>query len=245
MDLKVRNRSETTTPPSTTWETLLVVTAVVVAAVDVFHFALLGEVILPLAAGVVLTGAGVVLIRRRPRAGVVVLGLTSLALLVGSAPFALPHLPHPESGIDFTVAVTGTAGRVLAIVAAVGAWRQATEATGRRVATVATGLLAATIAVAGVASFVTAGADPRGGDVRAEIRSFAFPREVRVARGGTAFVDNRDLFRHTFTVAGTDVHAELPPKTGTRLTVDLAPGIYELICAVPGHETMTATLRVE
>lgn len=228
----------------TIWPKALTVAAGLVAAVDVVFFAMIGEVIPPLAAGVVLTIVGVVLLPRRPRAGIGVLGIASLLLLLLGAPFAVGHLAHPESGVDFTHAVVGTLGRVLVIALAVGAWRGASERLGRRLATVGAALLALTVAVALIATVATGGQTAEEHDVDAVIENGHFPEETQVPAAGTIFVDNTDLFRHTYTVPGTGIDVELPARQGTRIGVDLEPGSYEVICDVPGHEYMASTLIV-
>lgn len=58
-------------------------------------------------------------------------------------------------------------------------------------------------------------------------------------------MNNADLARHTFSVVGTDVSHELPELRDVRFSIDVDPGRYQLICAVPGHESMTARLVVE
>jgi uncharacterized cupredoxin-like copper-binding protein len=41
------------------------------------------------------------------------------------------------------------------------------------------------------------------------------------------------------------IEAGLPPGTSRRVAIgDAAPGEYELICSVPGHEGMTGTRTV-
>jgi plastocyanin len=76
------------------------------------------------------------------------------------------------------------------------------------------------------------------------VEEAAFPARIAAATGDTLFVDNRDLFRHTFTVEGTDLDVELPATQGVRIPLELAPGSYEVVCAVPGHEFMQASLEV-
>jgi uncharacterized cupredoxin-like copper-binding protein len=58
------------------------------------------------------------------------------------------------------------------------------------------------------------------------------------------FVDNRDFFRHTFTVEETSIDVELPARQGARVPVDLPAGTYAVVCPVPGHEFMASTLTV-
>lgn len=227
------------------WIVVLAWLSIVAAVVDVGLPALSGVVIPPLAIGAVLTVIGLVLLRRSWRLGVVVLGVVNLLLLLSSAPFAASGLAHPESPLTFVHAVVGLGWRLLAVVAAVGAWRHASPASARWLGMTAVGLLGLTVVTAGVATLVTPGATAQPGDVVVTVRDIAFPEEVRVASGGTVLVDNTDLLRHTFTVEGTEVSEELPERARVRVGIDLAVGTYRLFCAVPGHEAMTATMVVE
>jgi len=227
------------------WRRLLVASVAVVAAYDLVFLALIGEVIPPLLAGAVLTVIGIVLLPRFRRGAVVVLGLTSLLLLVAMLPFVAAHLPHPSSPIDFTHAAIALLGRTAAVVAAIGAWREASPAIGRRVATLVVALLAVSLVVSGVAVTTTVSASEIAGDVQAELTDAAFPPSLTVSSGGVIHLDNRDRFRHTYTVPGTPLDVALPATTAVRFTVDLAPGTYEVICDIPGHEFMSAQLIVE
>ncbi len=71
-------------PHPKVWLRPLVILTTVVALGDVVFMALIPSAIPPLVVGVVLTLVGIVLLRGRPRAGIAVLGVTSLVL--GSSP---------------------------------------------------------------------------------------------------------------------------------------------------------------
>jgi hypothetical protein len=226
------------------WVRLLVVLSVVVAATDVLFLALIAEVIPPLAIGALLTAVGVGLLRRAPRSAILVLGLTNLLMLVSTVPFAADHLAHPASALDFSHAVVATFGRAVAVVAAVGAWRRAAAAGARRLGAAAVVLGAVTILVATVAMLTGSGDEAGVGDAPVTIEQATFPEEIEVTAGGTLFVDNRDLFRHTFTVESAGLDVELPATRGVRIPLDLPIGVYEVSCAVPGHDFMSSTLEV-
>jgi plastocyanin len=231
-------------PGGRAWRRLLATLALVVAGSDLVFFGLIAEVIPPLAVGIVLTLIGLALLRRRPRAGIAVLGLSGLLMLVGNAPFAVEHLGHPASPIDFVHAVIGTVGRVLVIAAAVGAWREATAQGARRLAVICVGLAAAMSLGTTVATIASSGEEVVAGDIEVVVEQAAFPDVVRVSAGDTLFVDNADVFRHTFTVEGIGLDVDLPAMQGARAVVDAPPGSYAVTCEVPGHDFMTGTLEV-
>jgi plastocyanin len=226
------------------WLRLLVWTVAVVALVDVAFMALATALIPPLAIGAVLTGIGLAVGRWRPRAGTIVLGLTSLLLLAGGLPFAVEHLAHPSSGVDFVHSVIGIFGRVAAIVMAVMVLRRASDASARRAGALVVVLLGLTLLVATVASLASTGEEAQPGDVVTAIDDHAFDDAIEVASGDTLFVDNLEPFRHTFTVEGTAIDVVTPALQGVRIPVDLEPGSYSVICDVPGHEEMSGTLVV-
>jgi plastocyanin len=231
--------------PARPWIQLLVWASILTAVVDVGAPALAGSVIPPLAVGAALTLVALVLLRRKPRAGVMMLGIVNLLLVVSSAPFSAPNLAHPESPLSFSHAAIHLLGRPLAVVAAVAAWRHVSASGARRVRIVTVALLAV-IVVTGVGEVVfTSGPTPRRGDVVVVVQDFAFPDVVRVASGGDLLVENKQALRHTFTVTDTDMSQELPERRNVRFAVDLLPGTYQPHCSIPGHENMTATLVVE
>ena len=58
------------------------------------------------------------------------------------------------------------------------------------------------------------------------------------------WVDNRDGIHHTFTIEDLGVDLEIPALKAKRVQFDAPPGTYEIICTVPGHESMTGALTV-
>lgn len=226
-----------------TWLQLLLWTAAVVAAVDVVFMLLAGAAIPPFVISTVLTVVGVALLRRWPRAGVIVLLATALLMLIGGGPGALTHLDQPSSGIDWSHAVVGVFGRLVVVVAAIGALRRAGAATARRLATASAGLFALTLLVAAVATAASDAIEPDADDVVTVVLEHDFEAAV-VSAGGTLFVDNQEMFRHTYTVPGTDIDLDLPANGAARTVVDLAPGTYDVRCEIPGHDAMQGTLEV-
>ena len=83
------------------------------------------------------------------------------------------------------------------------------------------------------------------GDIEVDDREGRVPprRHLRLEAGTIGvWVDNRDGIHHTFTIEELDVDLEIPALKAKRVEFDAPAGTYEVICTVPGHESMTATL---
>lgn len=235
-------------PPSDAargWDRLVVTVAAVVVIADIVLFVLTAEVIPPLAIGAVLTAIGIAIWQVRRRTGLAILGLSSVLLLAGSAPFAVDRLGHPESGVDWAHSVIAMAGRLLVIALVVVAWRARSDTSARLVGAIALGLLGVMATVALVATAATSGDERQAGDVELVIDATAFPDRIVVDSGDVLYADNTHIFRHTFTVEGTDIDVELPALQAVRIPIDLPAGTYDVVCDVPGHDSMTTVLVVE
>jgi plastocyanin len=83
-------------------------------------------------------------------------------------------------------------------------------------------------------------------DVSVSLNNYLFdPGTVRVGSGDVVAVRNGNARTpHTFTVVGENVDLELAPLTTETVTIDLAPGTYQLICRFHESLGMTATLKV-
>jgi plastocyanin len=68
-------------------------------------------------------------------------------------------------------------------------------------------------------------------------RNAAFDRKVVEVRSGDALtVRNDDLFWHTFTVPDLHIDARLATRATRSIALDLPPGSYRFVCAIPGHD---------
>jgi plastocyanin len=83
-------------------------------------------------------------------------------------------------------------------------------------------------------------------DVSVSLNNYLFdPGTVKVGSGDLVAVRNGNARTpHTFTVVGEDVDLELAPLTTETVTIDLAPGTYQLICRFHESLGMKATLKV-
>jgi plastocyanin len=105
----------------------------------------------------------------------------------------------------------------------------------------AVGLVVSIIAASGLEDD-----QPGAGDIHVAAHNVAFsPRSISATGDSVAvFVQNQDPGRHTFTIEALDVDVELPANTSRRIELTAPPGTYTIMCAVPGLESMTATLVV-
>lgn len=222
---------------------LVISSSIIAMAADLVWMVIIGVIIPPLAIFAVLTVALAVASRRWPRAAVIGLGLQALLALGGGLEFLRADLSSPSDPFAFLWAVLSGGGRVVVLVGVLMALRNR-DLAARRFAVVSLAVLG--LAVAGsLLARLTVPSDARqADDVEVVTERVAFPEQVDVPAGGAVLVDNRDPVRHTFTVADTDVDVLIEPGVRRRIPIALAPGTYELICLVPGHESMTGTLEV-
>ncbi len=220
--------------------------ALAVVAVLIAIQVLAREVIPPLAGFAVLyLVVAAALAARRPRWLLVAVGLLALVHLVGSVPFFVENLAHPESPASFVsealVALTVT----VTLVGAVTGLRPSWSVARRPVAVGAAVLAALAVVVSLIASSGVEADTRRDGDITVEAVRSTFPERVELAAGASVlWVDNQDPFHHTLVIEGTDVRAALPGSSAVRVGVDLDPGRYTFLCDVPGHESMQGTLDV-
>lgn len=89
-------------------------------------------------------------------------------------------------------------------------------------------------------------ASPTALDLRTE--NMAFSATALTANAGevTVVVDNQDLWWHTFTIKDLGVDLKLPSSSNRQISFPAAPGTYEYVCAIPGHDSlgMRGTLTV-
>lgn len=188
---------------------------------------------------------GLVLIRFARKTGIVWLGVVSLALLVMSAGFIPDALMHPESPTDFVPVTMLTVGGLLAISAAVPAFRAARgRATGSVLPMVLGGaglaLVVVAVAVSMVAKGTIASDAPAVGSTVVAMEDFAFGPETINAESGevTLYVTNNDSARHTFTVDELGVDVSIAPGQSRQITFDAGAGEYRFYCKPhdPGME---------
>lgn len=176
----------------------------------------------------------------------IVFGTLGLLSILLNLPFVIGDLSHPESALGFNIGLTALLAALLQTLVGVAAIRPLAS----RLATGAWRAAAAVFAVGLVISIIAASGleddQPSAGDIHVDAHKLAFsPASISATSDSVAvFVQNQDPGRHTFTIEALDVDVELPANTSRRIEFTAPPGTYTIICAVPGHESMTATLVV-
>lgn len=223
-----------------TWERLVRVCAVSSAAIALGRgLALLDRESIAIGTALViatgLTFTGHALIRR--------LGWLGVAALFVNQGFWMV-----SATLGLTKAAPSIAGAavpsVLAVAAIVGLAGSVARARGMQPAAAKpAGIGALALGVTLTIAVPIIGADAVGarpGDVRITTSDLAFSPERLTAKAGNVgvVVHNEDLFWHTFTVNKVNANVNVPTGGTKRLELPgLAPGTYEFVCAVPGHES--------
>lgn len=174
------------------------------------------------------------------------LAIFGIAAYLGNLPIIIDDLTHPESASAFILQLLSTVGVGLVVIGGVAAWRRRSTRLLQPLAVAAVGVfLVGTIGSIAVA----AGTDSVAalpGDVQVTAEQLVWtPEDVSIGGSVTGiWIDNKDGIRHTFTIPELGIDVEVPALKARRVDIDAAPGSYQIICDVPGHESMTGTLTV-
>lgn len=228
-----------------TWERLLVLAPAGIAAMFGVLMLVFGPD--PQLVTFTLVLAVLALVARRfpARLGPVAVLGGSLAFLGSNVGYVVTSLAHPETPLAFNTALVSLLLAVLSGVAAVAVLAAWPPRGARTVLTAALAVGLGGAVLSQVANALVTDDVALPGDVRVVTGGLAFdPEEVLVDAGGSLHVSNHSATRHTFTVRELGIDVELPANTARRIEVAGAPGSYPLLCAVPGHEAMTATVVV-
>jgi hypothetical protein len=171
-------------------------------------------------------------------------GLTMIPNLVfGGTDFA-----HLESAGSFVPQLFVTLAIAMAIAGGVGVLRGWSHPSARTTIGRAAILFAAGLGISLVVS-ATAPSDGRlPDDVTVNAAGFAWDPGVVTYDTSTAsglWIDNRDFAQHELAVTELGIDIPVPSLKSRRIDLgDVEPGTYQIICTIPGHEAMKATLEV-
>lgn len=236
-----------------TWQRLLHITALANIIVLTSMGIVLGDR-LPLGLAVV-SGLGLELMHfRGGRLGLIVLGVLFADTVAWTLSATVANVVQGEELIRLFIPASLAALSLAGLIAALAilVWRRNPESGGQAVRMVALGALAYFVA-AMVAGFVAAGSRgqapaPRQSDLTLRTENMAFSTmELAANRGSvTVFVDNHDVWWHTWTIDALHVDLKIPSSGKRQITFTAAPGTYTYYCAIPGHAAlgMRGTLTV-
>lgn len=232
-----------------TWLGVQIVATIVLLLVLLSIMAVARVIIPPLLVFALVFAATAYALRRwgPTRSWVRVVGavLALLAVLANIGPI-LQDLAHPESALVFVPSALGLLTAITAAAAGVAGFFRAFEEIVRSAGLAALGVGALLVVVSGVAALRLESDDSQMGDVRIVAHRVQYPDTVLAKVGQVAlFIENRDGFRHTFTIEQRGVDVELPASTDRRVVLELPVGRYPFICTVFGHEQMEGVLTVE
>lgn len=233
---------------ATTWRGYLIRFALAMVAWAVVLTVVAGEIIPDVAVftALIITGA-VITSRGTGKAGPIMLLVLGAMIVVISAPFALPDLAHPNSPLNFAFsAVAGLAIPLAIVIAAIGTLRRWEARSGLLTWYGLIGVIALGTAISFGAAASTSSDVAVEGDLTVTAERVEFPEVIEAEAGAVAFfIDNRDPFRHTFTIEELGIDVALPASTARRVVVpNLEPGTYTYVCTLTGHEEMTGELVV-
>jgi hypothetical protein len=164
-------------------------------------------------------------------------------IVFGSTDFA-----HPESAGSFVPQLFVTLAISLAIAGGVGELRGWSHPSARRTLNRVAAVFALGLGLSLVISATAPSDRPLVDDVTVSAEGFAWAPEVvtyDTSASGGLWIDNRDLAQHALGIPALDIEVQVPARKSRRLDLgDVQPGRYEIICTIPGHESMTATLEI-
>lgn len=164
----------------------------------------------------------------------------------GNLPIILADLGSPESAPTFILTLLSTVGAVLAVIGGLGAFFRWSP---RPIEALTRGAISVFVAGTVISLAVAAGTTPDTplpSDVAITASDLSFQPEAIVFASGSSgvWVENQDPVPHTLTVEELGIDVEIPAFTARRVDVDAPPGTYRVICSIPGHEAMAATLTI-
>ncbi len=233
-----------------THKRVLVWASVAQIVINLLVTVLSGEVIPPLIAVAVLLAVGLYLLRGKIKVGAAMLGIVSLLHLITSGPFVVDSLTHPDSFFDFFLGWAMVVSALVAVIVSVPVFKGRSSASSG-LKTAVMGVAGLMVALGVLSAFSTLTQDDvaaRSGDVLLTAEDAEFSPNTAEGSSGTVAVhiDNKDSFRHNFSIDELDIDTEIPASKGVRVTLgDVSPGSYAFYCAVPGHDDMKGTLVVE
>ena len=185
--------------------------------------------------------------RRYPRrAGPIAVVVVMSLLLLGNLPAIVDDMTHPESFVNFAIfGALALALAFVAIISGVAVLTSRAEARARTVVYGALWVLLVAFVVSGVAALTLEDDAIAAGDLSVVAEKIEFTPTALSGSGTVGiFINNKDPIRHTFAIESLDLEYELPANTSRRFDIDAAPGTYEFVCTIEGHDDMKGILTI-
>lgn len=196
--------------------------------------------------GLVFAGFAPFLRGERRVLGLVVALFGTLAVL-GNLEIILDDLRNPESAPAFILNLLSLVGVSLAVIGGLLGFLRRPAQPIRTLVIVAAGVFIAGSAASAAIAANTPTDAALPGDVKVTAHRLMWaPATIDLDASATGlWVENQDGIRHTFTIPQLGIDIEVPALKARRVDIDAVAGEYQIICTVPGHETMTAALMIE
>lgn len=196
--------------------------------------------------GLVFGALSVFLIHGRRRLGLVT-AILAVVALTGNLAQTIDELSHPSSAPAFMLTLLVTVAALVAVISGAAAFWRLDPGSIRPIAYGSAAVFGLGVLVALSAAASIESVEPLDSDVQVVARGVEFDQSrIVVSTGQTGFwLDNQDGIRHTLSIRETGHELDVAALSSDRADFDLAPGTYEVFCAVPGHENMHIDLVVE
>ena len=183
---------------------------------------------------------------QRRKLGLVFGILGGLALLL-NLPSIISELARPESAPAFILNLYATLAVILVLISGLGVFFGYSADSARTLALGSAVVFVVGTAFSVVVALNTPSDTAAAGDMEVTAEKVEYAPDGLTATAGTVgvWVDNRDGIHHTFTIEELDVDLEIPALKAKRVEFQAPAGTYEVVCTVPGHESMTATITIE
>jgi hypothetical protein len=191
---------------------------------------------------------GLYLFKVRGRPGAMMLLVVSLVFVLANIPFIVPSLLALNSPVEFILNLLFLMGGFGTIVASVNLVRGNEGVAGEGPKRWLRGSATVVVLLAMISIFVKITeeqATQQPGDLALIAQYTEFSTQFLPINSGTfIYLENKDLFSHTFTVEELNIDIDLPGFSSRRIQIRAQPGAYEFRCTIPGHDTMKGDLSV-
>lgn len=187
-------------------------------------------------------------LRRSGRRGIIAfISFASLTMAINIV-FGSSEFAYPESVGSFVPQLFVTLALALSLLGGIGSLAGWDAGRTRPLVTGAAAVLALGLTMSLIASAAAPSDSALDDDFVIDARAFEWEPDVVVfdpGEFGGLWIENHDLAHHTLVVAELGLEVDLPSSKARRVDVIRpAPGEYDILCTVPGHESMTGTLVV-